>query len=248
MHLLIAAATFGALVYAGVGLAVQPRESVGAGFVTASGGLVAPDLLPARARRADGGVARRLHRQHLAADGRRLDSRKGVFGLTPWARSIVDDMTTVAIRPPRRRLRRRRGGHRAGDRWRIVARAAGSLARRSAALALLALLQVGLGDRDARAGGADRDGARPSGGRAGAVRHGGGELARDGHGAGPSGGVRASRRPGGRHSLRAPGAVSAPSRAALFWSPLRACALSFVPANCRRSSSRCSSAASPACA
>ncbi len=143
LHLLIAAATFGALVYAGVGLAVKPRESASRGFVAASGGLVALIFcqlgLGALMAGLRGGY---IDNTWPLMEGALIP--KGVFPLTPWARSIVDDMTTA-------QFDHRLGAYAvfvAAIAMAVMARRrapASSLARRSGALALLAVLQVGLG-------------------------------------------------------------------------------------------------------
>ncbi|MBV8472852.1 MAG: COX15/CtaA family protein [Hyphomicrobiales bacterium] len=143
IHLLIAAATFAALIYAGVGLAVRPRESANVKFVAASAGLVALVFcqlgLGALMAGLRGGY---IDNTWPLMDGALIPN--GVFALTPWPRSIIDDMTTSQF------------DHRLGAYAVFVAtiafavmafrRAPGSsLARRGLALALLAVLQVGLG-------------------------------------------------------------------------------------------------------
>ena len=143
LHLLIAAATFAALIYAAVGLA-PPRR--------ARAGLVSP-LTPPRSSAlifvqlglgalVAGLRAGLIYNTWPLMSGKWLP--EGLFGLTPWPASIVGDVTTAQF------------DHRfvaylvvlfalaqAYAAWR---RAPGSqLARRAAALAALALLQAGLG-------------------------------------------------------------------------------------------------------
>jgi cytochrome c oxidase assembly protein subunit 15 len=143
IHLLIAAATYGALIYAAVGLTVRPRESARAGFVAASAGLVALVFCQLGLGALTAGLrAGLVDNTWPLMDGRLIP--KGVFGLSPWARSMLDDVTTVQF------------DHRIGAYIVVAAaialalaarrRAPGSsLARRCAALALLAVLQAGLG-------------------------------------------------------------------------------------------------------
>lgn len=143
LHLLIAAATFGALIYAAVGLSVRPRESASAGFVAASGGLVALIFCQLGLGALTAGLRAGLtDNTWPLMDGALIP--RDVFALTPWARSMIDDVTTVQF------------DHRIGA-YIVVAAAVGlalatrrrspsaSLARRSAALAMLAILQAGLG-------------------------------------------------------------------------------------------------------
>ena len=94
MHLLIAAAVYGTLIYAGVGLSARPRGGAPAGFRWAAGvfaalvfGQLGLGALVAGLR------AGLLYNTWPLMDGRWIPS--GVFGLTPWARSIVDDVTTA---------------------------------------------------------------------------------------------------------------------------------------------------------
>jgi cytochrome c oxidase assembly protein subunit 15 len=144
LHLLIAAATFAALIYAAVGLG-PPRgeQRIGAGFVASAAALSALIFVQLGLGALVAGL-----RAGLTDNTWPLMSGKflpeGLFGLTPWPASIVDDVTTAQF------------DHRlvaylvvlsalaqAYAAWR---RAPGSpLARRAAALAALALLQAGLG-------------------------------------------------------------------------------------------------------
>ena len=143
LHLLIAAATFGALIYAATGLAVSPRERASAGYAAASGGLVALIFCQLGLGALTAGLrAGLVDNTWPLMDGSLIPS--GLFGLTPWPRSIVDDVTTAQF------------DHRLGA-YAVVAAALAraiaarrhapetSLARRCAALALLALLQAALG-------------------------------------------------------------------------------------------------------
>jgi cytochrome c oxidase assembly protein subunit 15 len=144
LHLLIAAATFAALIYAAVGLG-PPRgeQRIGAGFVASAAAFAALIFFQVGLGALVAGL-----RAGLTDNTWPLMSGKllpeGLFGLTPWPASIVDDVTTAQF------------DHRlvaylvvlfalaqAYAAWR---RAPGSpLARRAAALAALALLQAWLG-------------------------------------------------------------------------------------------------------
>lgn len=143
IHLLIAAATFGALIYAGVGLAARPVERASGGFVAAAGGLVALIFCQLGLGALTAGLrAGLVDNTWPLMDGRLIP--RGLFGLSPWPRSIVDDVTTAQF------------DHRLGGYVVVIAAAAlalfarrrspsASLARRSIALACLAILQAGLG-------------------------------------------------------------------------------------------------------
>ncbi len=143
LHLLIAAATFAALIYAAVGLGGQPRERVGPGFATASGALVALIFCQLGLGALVAGLrAGLIDNTWPLMEGRLIPS--GVFGLSPWPRSIVDDPTTaqfdhrivayivVAFAVAIAVVARRRSPR-------------SSLARRTAVVATLAVLQAGLG-------------------------------------------------------------------------------------------------------
>jgi cytochrome c oxidase assembly protein subunit 15 len=94
MHLMIAAATFGVLIYAGVGLRKrQPVVSpAGFGFASLSfAALVFAQLgLGALVAGLRAGL---VYNSWPLMDGRWIPS--GTFGLSPWPRSIVDDVTTA---------------------------------------------------------------------------------------------------------------------------------------------------------
>jgi len=94
IHLLIAAATFGTLIYAAVGLGPAPGGRVGAGFARAAAafaGLVFVQLgfgaLVAGLR------AGLIYNTWPLMSGKWLP--EGLFGLAPWPASIVDDVTTA---------------------------------------------------------------------------------------------------------------------------------------------------------
>ena len=93
LHLLIAAATFGALIYAAAGLSERKRAPALARLRHFGRGLRGAGLCPARPRRAGRGPARRAHLQHLAADGLELG-----FPARPsprWLGSMLDDPATA---------------------------------------------------------------------------------------------------------------------------------------------------------
>ncbi len=112
LHLLIAAATFGALIYRRSGLKRAGARARLARLLDLGGGLRGARLCPARPRRAGRGPARRADLRHLAADGLGLDPRRGLRLAELDARRSGDG----AIRPPDDRLRRRRLRARPGDR------------------------------------------------------------------------------------------------------------------------------------
>ena len=74
LHLLIAAATFGALVTAAVGLGERAARPRPARLCDLGGRLRGPRLCPARPRGAGRGPARRAHLRHLAPDGLALST------------------------------------------------------------------------------------------------------------------------------------------------------------------------------
>lgn len=143
LHLLVAAAAFGAVIYAAVGLRRRPREAASAGFATAAGALVALIFcqlgLGALVAGLRAGV---IDNTWPLMEGRLIPA--GVFALAPWPRSIVDDATTaqfdhrvaayaIVLLALATALAARRRARRS------------SLARRAGALAALAILQTGLG-------------------------------------------------------------------------------------------------------
>ncbi len=143
LHLLIAAATFGALIYAAVGLGERQRSSVAFARLRRLRRRVRrPRLWPARARRPGRGPARRAHLQHLADDGFALDSRRGV----PVALADGDAQRPGdgAIRSSDGRLCRRCVRARPGSR-RLAGAPGSPLARRATVLAGAATLQAVLG-------------------------------------------------------------------------------------------------------
>jgi cytochrome c oxidase assembly protein subunit 15 len=143
LHLLIAAATFAALVYAAVGLGPPRRARASSGFAASAAAFAALVFvqlgLGALVAGLRGGL---IYNTWPLMSGKWLP--EGLFGLTPWPASIVDDVTTAQF------------DHRlaayvvvlfalvqaraAWRRW-----PASPLARRAAAVAALALLQAGLG-------------------------------------------------------------------------------------------------------
>jgi cytochrome c oxidase assembly protein subunit 15 len=147
LHLLIAAATFAALISAAVGLGPPRRARAGSGFTVGFAASAAAFAALIFVQLGLGALVAGL-RAGFTDNTWPLMSGKflpeGLFGLTPWPASIVDDVTTAQF------------DHRlvaylvvlfalvqAYAAWR---RAPGSpLARRAAALAALALVQAGLG-------------------------------------------------------------------------------------------------------
>src|SRR5271156_4438004 len=94
MHLLIAAATFGVLIYAGVGL--TPRRPHGAPArwgVAAAGFAVLVFVQLGLGALVAGLRAGLVYNSWPLMDGRWIPN--GAFGLPPWPRSIVDDVTTA---------------------------------------------------------------------------------------------------------------------------------------------------------
>lgn len=143
MHLLIAVATFGALVYAGVGLSGRRREGAPPGFALAAGVFAALVFCQLGLGALVAGLrAGLVYNTWPLMDGRWIPS--GVFGLSPWLRSIVDDVTTAQF------------DHRVIayavvlfallQAWAAIRVAPGRpLARRALALAGIALAQAALG-------------------------------------------------------------------------------------------------------
>jgi cytochrome c oxidase assembly protein subunit 15 len=94
IHLMIAAAVYGTLIYAAVGLSAKPRGLTPPGFRVAAAlfaALVFAQLgLGALVAGLRAGL---VYNTWPLMDGRWIPS--GVFGLSPWARSILDDVTTA---------------------------------------------------------------------------------------------------------------------------------------------------------
>jgi cytochrome c oxidase assembly protein subunit 15 len=143
MHLMIAAATFGVLIYAGVGLRPGKPEISPAGFGLASGGFAALVFAQLGLGALVAGLrAGLVYNSWPLMDGRWIPS--GAFGLSPWPRSIVDDVTTaqfdhriVAYGVVAYAVAQAFFAYRAAPRT--------ALARRTLALAGLALAQATLG-------------------------------------------------------------------------------------------------------
>jgi cytochrome c oxidase assembly protein subunit 15 len=143
MHLMIAAATFGVLIYAGAGLRRPQPEASAAAFGFAAGGFAALVFAQLGLGALVAGLrAGLVYNSWPLMDGHWIPS--GAFGLSPWPRSIVDDVTTAQF------------DHRivayvvvayslaqAFFAWRAAPRTA--LARQATALAGLALAQATLG-------------------------------------------------------------------------------------------------------
>jgi cytochrome c oxidase assembly protein subunit 15 len=143
LHLLIAAATYATLIYAAVGLGPSRRGLAGSGFAASAAALVALIFVQLGLGALVAGLrAGFIYNTWPLMSGKWLP--EGLFGLSPWPASIVDDVTTAQF------------DHRlvayvvvafalaqAYAAWRR--RSGSPLARRAAALAALALLQAGLG-------------------------------------------------------------------------------------------------------
>jgi heme a synthase len=143
LHLLIAAATYATLIYAAVGLGPARRAFASAGFAASAAALAALIFVQLGLGALVAGLrAGLIYNTWPLMSGKWLPG--GLFGLTPWPASIVDDVTTAQF------------DHRLvaylvvlftlGQAYAAWRRAPGSpLARRAAGLAALALLQAGLG-------------------------------------------------------------------------------------------------------
>jgi len=143
LHLLIAAATYATLIYAAVGLGPLRRTPAGSGSAASAAALVALIFVQLGLGALVAGLrAGFIYNTWPLMSGKWLP--EGLFSLTPWPASIVDDVTTAQF------------DHRfvayvvvlfaLGQAYAAWRRAPGSpLARRAAALAALALLQAGLG-------------------------------------------------------------------------------------------------------
>ena len=91
---MIAAATFGVLIYAGVGLRKRQPELSPAGFGLASGGFAALVFAQLGLGALVAGLrAGLVYNSWPLMDGHWIPP--GAFGLSPWPRSIVDDVTTA---------------------------------------------------------------------------------------------------------------------------------------------------------
>ena len=182
LHLMIAAATFGALIYAAVGLRRPAEGEHGAARLRDFGvDLRGAHLLPARPRRSGRGVARRPHLQHLAADGieprfrarRSAQARSKRYSAMPATaqfdhRMIGYAVVAFAIIQAIAALRAAPGS---------------PLMSRAIVLAAVALVQVALGVATLLARRSDRACAPPSGAGARPVRPGDRAFARDRDGA-----------------------------------------------------------------
>ena len=177
-HLLIATATFGALLWAAVGLGQRPARGGVPRFAAASGVLAALVFCQIGLGALVAGLRAGLtFNTWPLMDGRLIPD--GLFILSPWRRNLFEDVTTVQF------------DHRVLAYVVVAARAvarrsppcaprpASALARRALAVAGLAVVAGGAGRRHAAARRADLGGAAAPGLRDAAVRHGGRALARD---------------------------------------------------------------------
>ena len=94
IHLLIAAAVYGTLIYAAVGLSRRPGGAAPAGFRTAAAAFAALVFAQLGLGALVAGLrAGLVYNTWPLMDGKLIPS--GLFALTPWARSILDDVTTA---------------------------------------------------------------------------------------------------------------------------------------------------------
>ena len=143
IHLLIAAATYGTLIYAAVGLGSPPKRRVSGRMALVAAAFAALAFVQLGLGALVAGLrAGLVYNTWPLMSGRWLP--EGLFGLSPWPASILDDVTTAQF------------DHRlvaylvvafalvqAIAAWRAAPHS--SLARRAAGLALLAVAQAGLG-------------------------------------------------------------------------------------------------------
>ena len=93
-HLLIATATFGALLWAAVGLGRRPREAAAPRFAAASGVLAALVFCQIGLGALVAGLRAGLtYNTWPLMDGRLIPD--GLFNLSPWPRNLFEDVTTV---------------------------------------------------------------------------------------------------------------------------------------------------------
>jgi heme a synthase len=143
LHLLIAAATFATLIYAAVGLGPRRRAMAGSGFAVSAAALVALIFVQLGLGALVAGLrAGLIYNTWPLMSGKWLP--EGLFGVTPWPASIVDDVTTAQF--DHRIMAYLIVAFALAQAYAAWRRAPGSpLARRAAALAALALAQAGLG-------------------------------------------------------------------------------------------------------
>ena len=141
IHLLIAAATFGTLVHAGVGMGRRDRAPAGFGVAAAAFAALVFSQLGLGALVA-GLRAGLVYNTWPLMDGRWVPD--GAFALIPWARSIIDDVTTAQF--DHRMVAYAVVMFACVQAWLATRAAPGSaLSRRALALAGLALAQAALG-------------------------------------------------------------------------------------------------------
>ena len=112
LHLMIAAATFGALIYAAVGFSERPRAAAPGGYAISAAAFAALVYFQLGLGALVAGLRAGLDLQHLAADGLGLPAQRGVRIAPRDARRSGDR----AIRSPADRLRCRRLRDRPGHR------------------------------------------------------------------------------------------------------------------------------------
>jgi cytochrome c oxidase assembly protein subunit 15 len=143
MHLMIAAATFGVLIYAGVGLRKRRETVTTLSFRVASVVFAALIFVQLGLGALVAGLRAGLtYNTWPLMDGRWIPS--GAFGLSPWPRSIVDDVATAQF--DHRMIAYAVAVYALGQAFFASRAAPGTmLATRSIALAGLALAQAALG-------------------------------------------------------------------------------------------------------
>jgi cytochrome c oxidase assembly protein subunit 15 len=143
IHLMIAAATFGALIYAAMALSERRREAAPAGFAFAAVGFVALVFGQLGLGAIVAGLrAGLVYNTWPLMDGRIIP--EGAFALSPWPRSIIDDVATAQF--DHRLVAYLVVAYAIAQAWAALRVAPGSaLARRAMALAGLALCQAALG-------------------------------------------------------------------------------------------------------
>ena len=143
IHLMIAAATFGALIYAAMALSGRSREAVPKGFAVAAAGFVALVFAQLGLGAIVAGLrAGLVYNTWPLMDGRLVP--EGAFALSPWSRSIIDDVATAQF--DHRLIAYLVVTYALMQAWAAMRAAPQSaLARRAMALAGLALCQALLG-------------------------------------------------------------------------------------------------------
>jgi cytochrome c oxidase assembly protein subunit 15 len=142
IHLLIAAATFGTLIYAGVGSIARRGEAAPRAFAIAAAAFAALVFCQLGLGALVAGLrAGLVYNTWPLMDGRWIPN--GAFALTPWPRSIVDDVTTAQF--DHRVLAYFVVAFALAQAWAAARRGPGDVMRRAAGLAGIAFAQALLG-------------------------------------------------------------------------------------------------------